>query len=165
MLGPLSPDTLSAVVGFDAGGPLSLCMFEQPLAGARTYVSCELAVRAEQKPSDLGRYELLATADDEDWVRSTLSDIGRESFDAHFGPGHTLDIGPWVSSDDTIQGVVLEEASRSRIDGQDYSVLRCVGVTRPELEYAYNVDVPSLLDALRAAGIYPRTILQRGSVK
>lgn len=163
--GPIADHTLSAIVGFDAGGPLSFRMFERPVGEAHTYVSCELAVRVEQQPSDLGRYELLATSDDLDWVRTTLSDIARETFEASFGPGHTLDIGPWTSPDATIQGVIFEEASRSRIDEQDYCVLSCIGVTRPELEFAYDVGVSSLLDALRVAQIYPKTVSDRESVK
>jgi hypothetical protein len=164
-LGPISDGALTPIVGFDAGGPLSFCVFERELAGARTYVSCELAARTEQTPSEFGRYELLATSDDEDWVTATLSDIGRESFDVQFGDGHTLDIGAWVPTDAAVQGIVFEAASSSQIDGVHYDVLRCIGVTRPELEYARGVGVPDLLNALRTAGIYPRTITTRDSVR
>jgi hypothetical protein len=162
--GRIRGETLVPVIGFDAGGPLSFCIFEKAIENATTYVSCELAVRSEQKPSEFGRYELLATSDDEEWVRSVLSDIGRESFDAKFGDGHTLDIGAWVSADAPIQAVVLEMASTALIDRVPYGILRCVGVTRSELEFARKKGVRSLLRTLGDAGIYPRTLTERASV-
>jgi hypothetical protein len=162
--GRVADETIMAIIGFDAGGPLSFSVFQKPVDGSTTYVSCELAVRSEQQPSEFGRYELLATSDDEGWVRSVLSDIGRESFGCRFGDGHTLDIGAWVSSDAPIQGVVLELASTALIDGTPYGVLRCVGVTRSEFEFARKAGVPKLLMALGKAGIYPRTLTGRASV-
>src|SRR5690242_1554660 len=89
--GPMDRDTIVAIVGFDMGGPLNFCTFNQKSeSGCKTYVSCELAVRDQQQPSEFGRYELLANCDDEKWVRSVLSDIGRMSLDVTFGDGHTL---------------------------------------------------------------------------
>ena len=162
--GPLDDQTLVPIVGFDAGGPLSFSTFRKRIDGAITYVSCELAIRAEQKPSEFGRYELLATSNDELWVRSVLSDVGRESFDCRFGDGHTLDIGAWVSPDDPIQAIVLEMASTALIDDNPYGVLRCVGVTRRELAFARTQGVPKLLRALGREGVYPRTVTERVSV-
>jgi hypothetical protein len=162
--GKISDETLVPIIGFDAGGPLSFCTFEKRLNDAITYVSCELAVRSEQRPGEFGRYELLATSNDEAWVRSVLSDLGRESFDCTFGDGHTMDIGAWVSPAASIQGVVFELASTAVIDGTPYGVLRCVGVTRPELDLARKKGVAKLASALEKAGIYPRTLTERASV-
>jgi hypothetical protein len=117
--GAVSPETIVPLVGFDAGGPLSFCVFPAR-SPAPTYVSCELAVRRGQKASDLGRFELLATSNNEKWVRSTLSEIGRASFEFRFGHRHTLDIGAWVSPRDTIQGVLLEKVVTTRIGAEPY---------------------------------------------
>jgi hypothetical protein len=164
-IGPIDRDTIVAIVGFDLGGPLNFCTIGRAAGGPFvTYVSCELAVRDGQLPGELGRYELLASCDDEKWVRSILSDIGRMSFDAAFGPGHTLDIGPWVEPSDAIQGVVFEKAATAKIDGTPYGILRCIGVTRPELVFAQRSGVPKLLRRLAAAGMYPHTAVSRKSV-
>src|SRR5262245_7468527 len=77
-IGPIDRDTIVAIIGFDGGGPLNFCTIGCERSGpCITYVSCELAVRDEQIPCEFGRYELLSTCDDEKWVRSIVSDIGR----------------------------------------------------------------------------------------
>ena len=54
--GPLDAATLTAIVGFDAGGPISLCTIGRDRrARLITYVTCELAVRPEQVESGFGR--------------------------------------------------------------------------------------------------------------
>jgi hypothetical protein len=129
-----------------------------------TYVSCELAVRDNQKPSEFGRYELLSTCDDELWVQSIVSDIGRMTLETAFGHGHTMDIGGWVAPDDPVQGVVFEEACRCRIGGMPFGVLRVIGVSRPEMQYAQAKGTKALIRKLKAAGIYPCTLIRRSSV-
>jgi hypothetical protein len=90
--GTLDVNTLVAIIGFDAGGPLNFCTFNANSPDLpTTYVSCELAQRVDQVPSELGRYELLATCAGEAWVRSTVTDIARMSLEVSFGHGHTLD--------------------------------------------------------------------------
>ena len=164
-IGPIDRDTIVAIVGFDLGGPLNFCTIGREEGGpCITYVSCELAVRDDQKPSELGRYELLSECDDEQWVRSIVSNIGRMTMETTFGTGHTMDIGPWVGPDAPVQGVVFEEECRCQIEGVPFGVLRVIGVSRPEMEYAQRIGVPSLLERLKAAGIYPRTLTRRPSV-
>lgn len=163
-LGPVDPMTIVAIVGFDAGGPLSFCTFSPGNApDCITYVSCELAVREEQLPSEFGRYELLATCDDEMWVRSVISEIGRMSLDIAFGDSHTLDISPWVGDDAAIQGVVFEKVASVNIEGEPFGVLRVVGVSRAELEHAQEHGVEALVAHLQAVKQYPCTRVQRES--
>lgn len=164
-LGAIDPHTIVALIGFDDGGPLNFCTI-----GARnesaytTYISCELAVHAGQQPGEHGRYELLVSCDDERWARSILSEIGRMSLDIAFGDGHTLDIGAWVDEDAPIQGVIFEEVLATEIGGTEYSILRCIGITREEMEYALEQGSGKLLVSLQEAGIYPHTTLKRVSV-
>jgi hypothetical protein len=42
-------------------------------------------------------------------VRSIVTDLGRMSMETTLDHGHTVDIGPCVSEDAPIQGVVFEE--------------------------------------------------------
>ncbi len=80
-----------------------------------------------------------------------------------FGNGHTMDIGPWVEPDAPLQGVVFEEACRVRIDEVSFGVLRVIGVSRTEMEYAQEHGVPALVLKLNSSGIYPRTLINRKS--
>jgi Suppressor of fused protein (SUFU) len=163
-IGPLDSDTIVAIVGFDVGGPLNFCTIGHGKGRFTTYVSCELAVRSEQQPAEFGRYELLTTCDDEKWVRSIVTDIGRMSLEVAFDDGHTLDIGSWVEPTDFIQGVVFETVCESEIDGEAYGVLRVVGVSRPEMDFARAHGSSSLLERLTKAGVYPNTTAARSSV-
>jgi Suppressor of fused protein (SUFU) len=86
------------------------------------------------------------------------------SLEVPFGDGHTMDIGPWVEPNAAIQGIVFEKVYTAEIDGEDYSVLRCIGVTRPEMEFAQEYGAPALFDRLREVGIYPHTAVARDSV-
>jgi hypothetical protein len=165
LLGPINRDTIVAIVGFDAGGPLNFCTIEGQGGGpCTTYVSCELVVRENQKPSEFGRYELMSTCDDERWVRSIVSDIGRMTLETAFGHGHTMDISGWAGLGDPVQGVIFEEACRCRIGGVPFGVLRVIGVSRPEMEYAQARGTKVLIRKLKAAGIYPSTLIRRSSV-
>lgn len=164
-IGPIDPDSIVAVIGFDAGGPLSFCTIGKT-SGADfvTYVSCELAVRDDQLSASFGRYELLTLCNDERWVRSNITALGHASLEMRFGDGHTLDIGAWIEPDEPIQGLVFERVSTSRIDGKEFGVMRVIGITRPELEFAKHNGVSRLVDLLKEAHVYPRTESGRKSV-
>ncbi len=162
---PIDKNTIVAIIGFDDGGPLNYCTIgrdqdEQFV----TYISCELAVRPEQLPSQFGRYELLASCDNAKWVRSIVTQIGRMSLATVFGHHHTLDIGPWVQPSDPIQGVVFEKVCKAKSGDESYGILRCIGITRTEMEFACERGSAKLLGRLRKAGVYPNTTCQRESV-
>ena len=164
-IGQIDPESIVAVVGFDAGGPLNFCTIgKTPNADFVTYVSCELAVRNDQRPADFGRYELLTSCNDEQWVRSNITALGRASLENTFDHGHSIDIGPWVEPDDAIQGLIFECASTCLINGKRFGVLRVIGVTRTELEFAVSNGVSQLIAALKRAGIYPHTDIRRDAV-
>lgn len=164
-LGPIDPETMVAIIGFDAGGPLSFCTIgSTPDADFITYVSCELAVREEQTPASFGRYELLTSCNDEQWVRSNITALGRATMDIKFGHRHSLDIGVWVEPGDAIQGLILEREATAEIDGKKYGVMRVIGVTRRELRSAVKNGVPQLIAKLKKAGVYPHTDINRQSV-
>jgi hypothetical protein len=90
--GAFDSGTLSAIIGFDGGGPVNLHTIGRNSGGDFiTYVTCELALREDQVPSEIGRYELLIICDDEAWARKTLTRVGQMTTGDAFGHGHTLD--------------------------------------------------------------------------
>ncbi len=113
----------------------------------------------------MGRFELLCSCDDEQWVRSIVSNIGRMSLDATLGIGHTIDIGPIVGPDAPIQGVYLEGECCVPMDGENFCVFRVIGITRSELEYKLAEGEDALLEALKSGGVYPHTRVGRTSVE
>jgi hypothetical protein len=165
-IGSLDKETIVALVGFDFGGPLNLCTVGRKRKDEFiTYVSCELAVRDDQQVGGIGPYELMMTCNDEDWCRSVLTDIGQMSLEALFEHGHTLDIGPWAKKSFPIQGIAFEEFAVVRIGRRKYGILRCHGITRPEMEFAQQHGVDELILRLREAGVYPKTDTGRRSIK
>ena len=169
-LGPIDTNSIVAIIGFDLGGPLNFSTFGRDSnRNPITYVSCELAVRQEQQPNAFGRYELLASCDSEDWVRSILTDTGRMTLDNVFNADETMDIGGWVNEGwfkrkPPIQGLLFQKECSVMINGQPYGVLRCIGITRREMEYAQSTGSPALVSRLKEAGVYPHTITSRKSV-
>jgi len=92
------------------------------------------------------------------------SAIGELSFDAALGPGHTVDLGPRAEPEEALQGVVLERFSTTTFQKRPYGILQAIGITREELEWAYQRSGEELLERLKAAGVYPYSDVRRGSV-
>lgn len=160
-IGHIDEAGIAALIGFDCGGPVSLCTVGRGREHFVTYVTCELSAREGQHPAEFGRYEVMMTCDDERWAHKILTRIGRMSLESPFGHGHTIDIAPVVGTDFPVQGLVVEEFARLTIDGQCYGILYFHGVTRSELEFAMQSGADGLLERLRQAGIYPRTSVHR----
>jgi len=162
---PIDANTLVAVIGFDCGGPLNFCTVGNGREKCVVYVSCELAVRDDQKFEETGPFEVMMVCDNEQWVRKILTNIGRMSLETVFAHGHTIDISPIVESSCPIHGLIAEEFARVQIDGNPYGILCFHGVTQPELEFAMKKGSDRLLSRLKEAGVYPRTIVNRESIK
>ena len=160
-IGHVDEASIMAIVGFDCGGPVTLCTVGYGREQFVTYVTCELSVRDEQQPAEFGRYEVMMTCDDEAWARKILTKVGQMSLEAVFEHGHTVDIGQIVGADFPLQGLVVEEFARVAVDGRDYGILRFHGVTRSELEFAMGSGTDELLERLGRAGVYPRTSIHR----
>jgi hypothetical protein len=160
-VGPIDEMIIGAIIGFDCGGPIRLSTVGSGRQPFVMYVTCELAFRDEQRPSAAGRYEAMMMCDDEDWARNILTKVGQMSFDSAFGHGHTVDIGPVVAPDCRLQGLIVEEFACVSIDEASYALFQFHGVTRPELEFATEFDVDTLLNKLKDADIYPRTSIHR----
>jgi hypothetical protein len=117
--GPVSADALTGIVGFSAGGPISMCR----VGKGRVYVTRELSLTPEQKPSAQGlQFELLSRlplseADTQDFLTS----IGSLSLDSKLGDRHTVDVSA-VSPSASIRKIRLKLHTSCEIDGSQYGV-------------------------------------------
>jgi hypothetical protein len=163
--GPFDQTALTPKVGFQHGGDVNLCTVGRTRkASYVTYVTCELACYRNQVPAAVGPFELLVTSNDQRWASAVLSALGRLSFDAELDQGHSVDVGRVAGPDVTLQGVVLERFSTSKIGQRHYSVLRVIGITRPEMEWCLRFSPGALIQRLKLAGLYPLSDSRRRSV-
>ena len=156
-MGSLDADTIVSIIGFDAGGPLNLCTVGYGKQAFVTYVSCELALRDDQRIGDDGPYELMVVCNDEDWARNVLTGIARLGLEAQLAGGHTIDISALVGRGSAIQGAVLEEFASVKIRRRHYRILLVHGVSGHELARARDQGAVAWLKARRAASAYPQT--------
>jgi hypothetical protein len=167
-IGPFDRPMHFRVFPFDAGGSLNFLTVGRGRERFVTYVSWDLFGHAEQKRGSLGRYELLTVCDEEEWCIDVLTKIGRQSLQEVFQPGDTLDIGAWVKPIARLQGVVFEEAFRAGLKRgktmEPCGLLRCIGVTRSELDFALRQGSGALIECLKTSGVYPRTEIGRESI-
>jgi hypothetical protein len=118
--GALDPDTLTAIVGFSAGGPVSLCERK----AARLFVTCELSLYQEQKTSTDGlKFELFCKDEfNEAQARSLFTGLGALSMEAQLGDKHTVDASEIMQGEIGI--VRLNLFSRVMIEGMGYGLYR-----------------------------------------
>lgn len=163
--GRIDPETRMAIIGFDCGGPLNFATIDRKINEPFvTYISCELAVREAQVPSEAGRFELFCHSNDEQWVRAVVSEIGRMSLEAEFGHGHTVDVSALVGEGAPLTGAVLEQFATAQVEAAQYCLLRVHGITAAEMNFAVEEGSDVLFERLKRAGIYPRTDILRGSL-
>ena len=122
--GPLDKETIMSIVGFEAGGPVSLSQ----KASIILYVTCELAAYPEQKPSSEGlRYELFSVGDSsDDWCRKVFSALGNLSFNAELGDQHTVDISGVIEGPDAVDTVKLNLFCTADYEGKKYGLYEVV---------------------------------------
>lgn len=118
--GELDSETLTAIIGFSGGGPVSL----NKISSKNLFVTCELALYPEQKLSteDL-RYEFMATEfSDAKWCQSVFTALGNLSFNAVLGDKHTIDIAGISEGGPKL--IKLSLFSRRVIDGEKYGIYK-----------------------------------------
>jgi len=118
--GKLDRDTITAVIGFSAGGPVSMCERKS----ARLFVTCELSVYEAQKTSAEGlKFELFSKDDfDEDQARAVFTALGGLSMEAHLGNNHTVDVSAVEKARTDV--VSLQLYSKATIEGVEYGLYR-----------------------------------------
>ena len=117
--GAVSETTRTGIIGFSAGGSVSICQVGMDAH----FVTCELSLYPEQKLSSQGlRYEFFSRIDlpVEDSHR-LLTALGNFSLEARLGHSHSVDVSA-VMPPNTASTVRLFLLSRREIDGAKYGV-------------------------------------------
>ena len=88
--GKFDGDTLTSLVGFSMGGPVSM----SSIKSKELFASCELSVYPEQKKSAEGfNFELFSIGHfNVEACRSIFTALGNLSFNASLGDRHTVDV-------------------------------------------------------------------------
>ena len=122
-LGAVSDVSTMGIVGFSAGGPVSVCR----VADKAMYVTCELSLYEEQIPSSEGlRFELLCACDlSQDDSQSLLTALGGLSMHAELGHLHIVNVSN-VTPDSAIQNVQLQLLSQCMHAGKAFGVYSVV---------------------------------------
>jgi suppressor of fused protein SUFU len=163
--GPLDSTQLTPQVPFSEGGPVNLATVGRDRRWQFvTYVTCELACYTNQRPSPVGPFEILLTTNDQGWAQTVLSALGRLSFDDELDQGHSVNVGRIVGAGASLQGVIFERFSTTRIGPRHYSILRAIGITRAEMEWCLRFSPVALVKRYKQAGIYPNSDVRRASV-
>lgn len=121
---PLDPNTITAIIDFSAGGPVSLRSIHEK----RIYLTCELAMQDGQQPSADGalRYELMTEEHfSEDTARALLTALGNLSQNAILGKGHTIDVS-WALESDDPYIVKLELVHKFSFEKNSFGIYRVI---------------------------------------
>ncbi|MGX5202414.1 hypothetical protein [Aliikangiella sp. IMCC44632] len=118
--GKLDDETITSIVGFSAGGPVSL----SKIGSKNLFVSCELASYPEQQKSSEGlNFEFFSVGKfSEDWCRSVFTALGGLSFDAELGNEHRINISGLVEGPETVDQIRLKLFCQTKIDGKKYGL-------------------------------------------
>ena len=127
--GPLDRATVSAIVGFSAGGPVSLSRIERK----NLHVTCELSLYPEQKTSVEGlKFELLSLgAFDLLTCRALFTAIGNLSMERTLGHDHTIDVRSVLESGEPPR-VRLSLFSQTEIGGEMFGIYQVVPDTKED---------------------------------
>lgn len=122
-IGPLSERTHTSLIGFGAGGPVSMVQVE----GQQAFVTCELSMYPEQVPSSEGeRFELLCRLPlREEQVQDLLTGLGELSMEAELGEGHTIDVAAFEIEPSLIM-VTLRHFSSAVVNGAKCGIYEVV---------------------------------------
>jgi len=163
--GPLDSTQLTPPVTFDEGGAVNLATVGRDRrSNFVTYVTCELACYTNQRPSPVGPFEILLTTNDQGWAQAVLTALGRLSFDDELDQGHSVNVGRIVGPNVSLQGVIFERFSTTKIGPRHYSIMRCIGITRAEMQWCLNFSPGALVKRYKQAGLYPNSDVRRASV-
>jgi hypothetical protein len=118
--GKLDAHTRTPIIGFSAGGPVSM----RVRSAARLFVTCELSVYEEQQTSTDGlRFEFFSKDEfDEEQARAIFTALGNLAMEAQLGNNHTIDVSQIAKARTNV--VSLHLFSRVTIEGSEYGLYR-----------------------------------------
>ena len=122
--GPLDEDTITSIVGFSVGGPVSLSKIEY----IKLFVTSELATYPEQILSTEGlKFELFTVGShSEEWCRTVFTAIGDHSFEAELGDRHRIHIAGLIEGPEATDTVQLRLFSKSTIGNVEYGLYEVI---------------------------------------
>jgi hypothetical protein len=126
--GRLDDETVTSIVGFNGGGPVSLSKLEKK----SIYVTCELSLYPGQRVSEEGlKFELLSLgAFDLLTCRALFTTIGNLSMQEKLGHDHTIDVRDVLQSGEPSR-VRLQLFSECEIGGERFGVYQVVPESHP----------------------------------
>jgi len=118
--GKLDAHTITAIVGFSAGGPVSM----RARNTARLFVTCELSVYEEQQTSTDGlRFEFFSKDEfAEEQARAIFTALGNLAMEAQLGNNHTIDVSQIAEGGTNVVGLHL--FSRVTFEDREYGLYR-----------------------------------------
>jgi hypothetical protein len=121
-VGALGEVTATGIVGFSAGGPVSIVQ-----AGEHGYVTCELSLYPEQVLSTEGEhYELLCRLPlSESQAQALLTGLGNLSMQSKLGHGHTVDVSA-LNAAPGLSVIALRHFSSTPLEGKRRGVYEVV---------------------------------------
>jgi hypothetical protein len=124
--GAASDMTLTGIIGFSGGGPVSICR----LGTGAVYVTCELSLTPDQKESSEGmKFEFLSRLPlSEHDTQNFLTGLGALSLDEELGDMHTIDVSA-VSPAPNIRLIRLQLHSSCSINGAQYGIYEVCDAT------------------------------------
>ncbi len=156
--------TIPFFVGSDLGGAADIIYFRKHGPGVIA-VTSELIGCDEQIENELGNYELMiCQRDDVEWGADLISRLAHYTLRAELEPGETMDVGEAAPEGSTITAFLFCDYGQFEVRGRPAGLLLCLGITSDELEACRNGQTDNVLSALKAAGVYPFTDLERKSV-
>jgi hypothetical protein len=165
-LGTKEDAVIHAIIGFEFGGPPDVLLFKQaPDISGTFYVTSDLLFCEHQPKNSLGRYEVaICLPEEREWAEHILFKLSHATLEEVFDVGHTVDITPWVEDTCAIKGLLITQLISSQFSEPPFGALLCIGVTRPELDYALEHGSRELLSLLESKTKFPCTDLSRASV-
>ena len=146
------------------GGGADVLMFKNHIDGI-VYVTAGLIGDGDQQQTDIGEYELMMCARNEnDWMPPLLSRLAPYTFEATLNTGDTLDIASAMPAVSTIAALLCSTYRQFKVGDIAAGVLLCIGITDKELEHCHINGHSEVLARLKAGGVYPYTMSVRDSV-
>lgn len=150
--------------GAESGGAADVFYFRHHVPGI-VAVTFELIGHADQKPNELGAYELaICQRDGVGWGERIIGRLAYYTLERCLQPRETMSIGKATPAGSTISAFLFDEFGRFTIRGRPAGVLLCLGITSDELAACREGRRMEVIQALKSSGVYPFTDLNRGSV-
>jgi hypothetical protein len=163
VLGPSDETVIHSPIPFDIGGNADVLTFSTPTNGI-TYVTASLIGDESSLPNEQGQYELMIRVPlRSDWAANLISQLARYTTEAVLSAGNTMDIRPALPRPTELSTLLFVTYSTISVEGQQASLLLCLGITDDELDFAHEHGSSDLVEKLKVAGVYPITDVARQS--